>query len=243
MAIRMHPIRAVLLDVDGTLYHQGLLRTFMASEILSLPFIVGSVRRAYRIVQILKCFRKGREELRKMNAPIMPLVDLQYHIVAERIGTSPTQVEGIVREWMYQRPLKYLRFCKRRGMMGFLNFAVQKGLRTGVFSDYPVREKLQWLGIHAPLSVELCATDQEINAFKPHPEGFLHACQLWGLDPCEVLYVGDRLEVDASGASSAGMPCAIFSRKRSQANNPEAMFRYYPISTFGGLCGVIDSTG
>jgi FMN phosphatase YigB (HAD superfamily) len=42
------------------------------------------------------------------------------------------------------------------------------------------------------MSLALCATSPEINAFKPHPKGFLHACALWGLPPEEVLYIGDR---------------------------------------------------
>ena len=234
-------IQAVLLDVDGTLYHQGMLRALMATEIASFPFMAGSINRAYHVLRILKCFRKGREELRSSNMPVMPLVDLQYHVVGERTGMSPNAVETVVREWIYQRPLKYLRFCKRRGMQEFFNLVSEKGLRTGVFSDYPVRAKLQQLGIQTPLSVELCATDPEINAFKPNPKGFLRACQLWDLDPCEVLYVGDRPEVDASGANAAGMPCVIFSRSRSRENNRASGWQYSSISSFGGLRGIIDS--
>jgi FMN phosphatase YigB (HAD superfamily) len=120
------------------------------------------------------------------------------------------------RVWIYHRPLKYLKACRRRGMMGFFRFAVDRGQRTGVFSDYPAREKLHELGIHFPLTVELCATNPEINAFKPNLKGFLHACSLWDLDPREVLYVGDRPDVDACGANAAGMPCVIFSNRTSQ---------------------------
>ena len=78
-----------------------------------------------------------------------------------------------------------------------------------MFSDYPSGEKLEALGLDKRLSLTLCATDPEINAFKPHPRGFLRACELWDLDPAEVLYIGDRPEVDAVGAAAAGMPCAI----------------------------------
>ena len=238
----VHQIRAVLLDIDGTLYYQQSLRALMAFELSTAPFALGSIREALRVWRILKCFREGREELRTMKDSSAPLVSLQYSLVAERVCESPSEVEIVVREWMFRRPLKYLRICRRRGVKEFFQLAAGKGLRTGVFSDYPVREKLQGLGIHTPLTVELCATDPEINAFKPNPKGFLYACHLWNLDPPEVLYVGDRYDVDACGAKAAGMPYVIFSRRAPRAFDASAKTECRSITNFRGLCDVIHST-
>ena len=214
----------------------------MALELSTVPLALGSIREALRVWRILKGFREGREALRAMEDLSVPLVSLQYSRVAERVCVTPREVEMVVREWMYRRPLKYLRICRRRGMMKFFQFAADRGLRTGVFSDYPVREKLQALGIHAPLTVELCATDPEINAFKPNPKGFLHACKLWDLEPGEVLYVGDRLEVDACGAKAAGMPCVIFSGRTSRGLAKDTKTECRSITNFRGLSDVINST-
>ena len=85
------------------------------------------------------------------------------------------------------------------------------------------------------MSAALCATDPEINAFKPYPKGFLHACTLWGLRPEEVLYVGDRPEVDAVGALNAGMPCVILApwpRQKGQSDMPSV---YKTFSSFARL--------
>ncbi|GJL60554.1 MAG: hypothetical protein NPIRA03_34110 [Nitrospirales bacterium] len=237
----VHQIRAILLDLDGTLYHQRSLRGLMALELSTAPATLGSIREALRIWRILKCFREGREALRAMKDPCVPLVGLQYSLVAERVCVTSREVEMVVREWMYRRPLKYLRICRRRGMEEFFQLAAERGLRTGVFSDYPVREKLQGLGIHVPLTVELCGTDPEINALKPNPKGFLYACRLWNLDPEQVLYVGDRHDVDACGAKAAGMPYVIFSRGTSRGFNQSATTKYCSISNFRGLCNVIHS--
>ena len=237
-----HSIRAVLLDIDGTLYHQQLLRGLMAFEVATVPLALGSIHESLRVWRILKCFRKGREELRTVEDPGVPLVSLQYSLVAERVGVTPKEVKMVVNEWMHRRPLKYLRFCQRRGMMKFFQFAADRGLRTGVFSDYPARAKLEGLGIHTPLTVELCATDPEINAFKPNPKGFLHACELWNLEPGEVLYVGDRLEVDACGAKAAGMPCVIFSGRTSRGLARDTKTECRSITNFRGLSDVINST-
>ena len=238
----VHQIRAVLLDVDGTLYHQQYLRSLMAVELSAAPFALGSIREALGVWRILKCFREGREALRTMKDPRVPLVSFQYSLVAEQVYVTSREVEMVVREWMYRRPLKYLRICRRRGMREFFQLAAERGLYTGVFSDYPVREKLRGLGIHVPLTVELCGTDPEINAFKPNPKGFLYACRLWNLDPEQVLYVGDRHDVDACGAKAAGMPYVIFSRRAPRAFDASAKTECRSITNFRGLCDVIHST-
>jgi FMN phosphatase YigB (HAD superfamily) len=89
-----------------------------------------------------------------------------------------------------------------------------------VFSDYPGDQKLRALNLSGfNIWPVLCATDPQVNAFKPHPKGFLRACGLWTLAPDEVLYVGDRYEIDAVGAAAAGMPCAIiFNKWRNKAH-------------------------
>jgi HAD superfamily hydrolase (TIGR01549 family) len=213
------PVRAVLLDVDGTLYHQQVLRGFMALELLALPCTALSYRAASHIWRTLRLFRHVREEMRLRGAPEDSLALLQYAHAATRSGREATAVERIVTEWMYQRPLKYLKLCRRRGVEAFFGFLQREHIHIGVFSDYPVIDKLHALGLAPAVSLTLCATDPDINAFKPHPKGFLRACALWGVPPEQVLYVGDRPEVDAVGAAAAGMPCAILRqgvRRRGQ---------------------------
>jgi HAD superfamily hydrolase (TIGR01549 family) len=181
----------------------------MGLELCALPFSIRSYRSAYRIWRSLRYFRRLREELRRLGEPAAALATLQYVEAAKRAGEESTQIESAVAEWIYQRPLKYLRLRRRRGLEAFLTFLEKQGVQVGVFSDYPVLDKLQALGCSERMSLTLCATDVDINAFKPHPKGFWHACALWGLSPGEVIYIGDRPEVDAVGAAHAGMPCAL----------------------------------
>ena len=131
-------------------------------------------------------FRRVREGLRNVGEADVCLAQWQYIAAAQRTGWEPAVLESLVVEWLYQRPLKYLRFCRRRGLEAFCAFLENRGIQIGVFSDYPVMEKLKSLGVADRMSVALCATDPEINAFKPYPKGFLHACTLWGLRPEEV---------------------------------------------------------
>jgi HAD superfamily hydrolase (TIGR01549 family) len=235
------PIRAVLLDVDGTLYYQRPLRCFMAIELCALPLSMRSCRSAYNIWRSLGYFRRVREELRHLGEPEDYLATLQYVEAAKQVGEDLAQIESVVMEWIHQRPLRYLRLCRRRGIEAFLTFLESKGIQVGVFSDYPVLDKLQALGLAERMSLALSATDPEINAFKPHPKGFLHACALWGLPPAAVLYIGDRPEVDAVGAANAGMPCALLGEGAYLRGSSKASTYYVTFSSFVRLQHVLTS--
>lgn len=202
-------VRAVLFDLDGTLYYQLPLRILMGLELTTLPAYLGSMEKTRSVLKTIKKFRPMREELRHLGNPSEVLDELQYHQAAVAVGVEPTEVKRIVCEWMYHRPLKYLKLCRRKGVMAFCAEAQRRGIKLGVFSDYPAQEKLKALGLGSYVQLVLCSTDKEINAFKPHPRGYLRACEQWGLQPHEVLYVGDRPEVDARGAKAAGMRCII----------------------------------
>jgi FMN phosphatase YigB (HAD superfamily) len=196
--------RAVLFDLDGTLYYQSALRLLMAPDLARLALIDCG-----RSARALLVFRRVRERLRSLGASAESLDRLQYTEPARELGCDPRWLEGLVREWILRRPLSRLRHCRRRGVLEFLDALEAQSIRVGVFSDYPTRDKLTALGLSGRFSIELVATDAEVNAFKPHPRGFLVACERWALPPEDILYIGDRPEVDATGAARTGMRATI----------------------------------
>lgn len=237
-------VRAVLFDVDGTLYHQAPLRLCMALELAALP-LRGSPASARRTWSAIRAFRRAQEELRDLGAAETPLASLQLQRAAERAGMEVKEVEAAVSEWIFRRPLRYLRRCRRAGIESLLDSLAARGIPVGVFSDYPAREKLEALRLAEKVSWVACATDAEINAFKPDPRGFVWSCERWGLEPARVLYVGDRVEVDARGAANAGMPCAILSRRLGVAPEvvPTTSLPFTRFSSFAGLQHAIDAGG
>jgi FMN phosphatase YigB (HAD superfamily) len=205
-------VRAVLFDVDGTLYHQPPMRALMSAELAALPWWSRRPAEVRALWTALRTFRQVREELRELGRPAAPLASLQYEAAARRCGLAPEFIEAAVDEWMLQRPLRYVARVGRTGLRDVLVGLGALGLRVGAFSDYPVAGKLSALGVADAVPLQLCAVDPEINAFKPHPWGFLHACSVWQLHPSEVVYVGDRPEVDAAGAQAAGLRPVIIGR-------------------------------
>jgi FMN phosphatase YigB (HAD superfamily) len=205
-------IAAVLFDVDGTLYHQRRMRALMAIELASLALT--QPLRAPRRWRVLAAYRKAQESLRAD-----PLAgSTQLEVVAHRTGLTAVEVEQIVAEWMFERPLKYLPACRAAGVFELLRFLRSRGVELGVLSDYPATAKLRALGLDGWFSVVLCSSDPEIGALKPDPRGFLAACEHWRIDPGDVLVVGDRFDVDAAGADAAGMPHVIIGRHPSNGS-------------------------
>jgi putative hydrolase of the HAD superfamily len=212
---RLEPsaIRAVLFDLDGTLYAQLPLRIAMSLE-MAIASAGTVLSGGMRIPRVIATFRATREQLRDEPDSGPPIVTRQYAVAAERLHRSTDEVERIVDEWMYRRPLKWLRFCRRRGLVGLLDWLEARGLRKGVLSDYPAHDKLTALGLSGRFDLVVSSLDPDVNAFKPSPRGFVAAAMKWGLDPSEVLYVGDRIDVDVPGARAGGMPCALLTTRR-----------------------------
>ena len=204
-------VRAVLFDVDGTLYRQPPVRATMAWELARLPLSrsLSSSRETWRTIS---AFRRVQEELRALGSQPESLNELQYAETGRRVGRQPAAVRSEIEEWMFRRPLRHLRRWRDPHVADFLSLLATTGTRAGVFSDYPVASKLEALGLTDAFSPALCATDPEINALKPHPRGLLRACDIWGLPPDQVLYIGDRADVDAQGPAEIGMRCAILVR-------------------------------
>jgi HAD superfamily hydrolase (TIGR01509 family) len=209
--------RAVLFDLDGTLYHQLPVRALMAAELVTEAALTGVGLRDSgfdqtnpgRAIRTLRTFRHVREELRGLGCPADSLDALQFEWTAERCDEPVAFVANLVNEWMFRRPLKYIAHFRRAAVVELVTRLRARNVGLGVLSDYPVSEKLAALELTDVFPVTLCTSDPVINAFKPHPKGFLIACERFGLQPHEVAYVGDRPDVDATGARAAGMDCYL----------------------------------
>jgi HAD superfamily hydrolase (TIGR01509 family) len=210
--VTLEGVRAVLFDVDGTLYRQTPVRLAMALELAALPVAGRGPREVRRIVSCLREYRRAHEELRTARPRHPDVARRQLELAAERSGTTVTFAAQTVADWMCRQPLKYVRLARRPGIDRLLARLSERGLALGVLSDYDPRAKLAALGLERYFSIMLCTTDPEIDALKPDPRGFLRAATVWGVAPGEILYVGDRPEVDAAGARAAGLACVIIGR-------------------------------
>jgi FMN phosphatase YigB (HAD superfamily) len=201
-ALDWRGIRVVVFDVDGTLYDQGPLRRKMVREILlyclARPWKISLLRTIHE-------FRKSREQLADEEADSISRA--QFERPASSLGVSPAAVETIVKEWMFERPLRHLRACRYGGVAEVFARLKETGRTVAAFSDYPATKKLQALELEADLVVT--AMDPEVDRFKPHPAGLLQVMEQARAAPVEVLLIGDRDERDGECGRRAGSPCLL----------------------------------
>ncbi len=190
--------RAWLVDLDGTLYHQHLVRLAMGAELL-----FGH----WRVIPLLQAFRVAQENMRQeagrtFNCPYHGQVER----VAEQFGTTAEHVRSTVQYWMVQRPLKWLRLFRRRQLIAEIGSFHRRGGRTAVVSDYPAAKKLTALGADSIFDVVVANGEvQGAYRLKPWPDGFLLAASQLGVSPEECLVLGDRDDTDGEAARRAKM--------------------------------------
>lgn len=190
------PERAWLVDLDGTLYVQAPVRLAMAAELSLL---------GWSSLGLLRRFRREQELLRELELEGDPF-QLQLERTAAALGTSPSAIEASVRDWMIERPAKWLALFKRRALLAEIEAFRAGGGRTALVSDYPARRKLEALGASALFDVVVASGEPNGPLrLKPHPSGVLNAAAALGVDPAHCLVIGDRPDADGKAAAAAGM--------------------------------------
>jgi putative hydrolase of the HAD superfamily len=198
--------RAVVFDVDGTLYEQRAMRLRMARELAWSCLLSPSTLREARI---LSAFRRRREQLAEEEAS--DITRLQYERPARQLRLPRQRVEAVVREWILERPLRHVDACRRDGVRRLFDALRAADRRIGVWSDYPATGKLAAMNLAADAVV--AATDPEVDCMKPRPEGLARVLELLDVSPDAALMIGDRDERDGETARRLGCPYLLLSRQ------------------------------
>lgn len=208
-------VKAIVFDVDGTLYRQAPLRRAMLMRLLRACVL--APLRGLRTLRVLSAYRKAQEDLRARQTG-GDLAEAQLRLACERTGSERAFAAACVTRWMEEEPLPLVSRFAQPGLGQFVASCRASGIRLGVLSDYPAEAKLRALGLGDAFDAVVCTRASEVGFFKPHPRGLEVTLRKLGTDAAATLYVGDRPEVDAAAARAAGMPCAIVTRRpRAQA--------------------------
>jgi HAD superfamily hydrolase (TIGR01509 family) len=199
--------RAVIWDVDGTLYQQQLVRYRMLLRLLAR--VTARPLVGLRELRILSAYRSGQEILRSAMSADIELAQAQLEYTARRSGVPIDTARKCVERWMEAEPLDLLTAARREGIPEILANLQERNVRLGVLSDYPASKKLMAMGIAHYFDAVVCAQDEDVQRFKPDPRGLQVVMDRLGVDPSEALYIGDRPEVDREAAVRAGVNCII----------------------------------
>lgn len=207
------PLRAVVFDVDGTLYP-----------------IRQIVRRSWPLVcrhaRLFHAFGRARRALRG-ERPGAGLRRRQAELVAGFLGIDAAAAAGALERIVYRQwPRTFGRLRPYTRVAATLARLREDGLRLGIVSDSPfVRKKLAALGLTAGWGGVVSA--DEAGALKPNPEPFLLVLKRLQVEPEEVLFVGNSYAHDVVGAHRVGMRAAHLTRRPVSAGVAAVSFPNY----------------
>jgi FMN phosphatase YigB (HAD superfamily) len=199
-------LTALVFDVDGTLYRPGALRRRMLSKLLWEAVL--HPRSGLSTLRSLSAYRRAQELLRGTDVD-EALAAAHLSLACKRSGQTEEVVARAVARWMDREPLPLLERLVEPALRALLEAARSRGLRLGVFSDYPAAAKLEAMRLTEFFSAVVSAQDPLVNHFKPHPSGLAETLRRLDTPPERALYVGDRPDVDAPAARAAGVSCII----------------------------------
>lgn len=204
----MTDYRAWLVDLDGTLYRPRGVKLAMAAELALL---------GWRDIRIVRAFRHEHERMRDAVASGSPqdtstntversAFEQQIQGTALGLSMPEADVERVIARWMFERPGKWLKLFRRRGLLKKIAHFRQNGGRTALVSDYPASRKLSAMGAANLFEVVISNGEQGTTfALKPSPAAFIAAAERLGVAPDDCLVIGDRDDADGQAARSAGM--------------------------------------
>ncbi len=181
-------IKAVAFDIDGTLYPQFRLYTRIFFH------FVRHVNEFYH-------FQRVRHQLRR-SAPLQNLIRYQAILMSERMKCSTEQAAKILDDIAYSSLEKYFNRIKPfKNVEETFKKLKDAGLKIAILSDFPPEQKGELWGLKPYCDKILSA--EKIGALKPSKYTFGILAMELGLEPQEILYVGNHAKYDIAGAKNA----------------------------------------
>jgi len=211
-------IRAVLFDVDGTLFDRSLAqRKALEIVVRQFPHIFG----AFGLERVAKAFTESdrittedfeagapSEGLRlKRSRLFLQLIDLQED---EDLADAITEV--YVRDY----PTVEASMAGAAPLVKELSRRFIVGVVSNGLPDVQYR-KLEAMGLREVFSCIVLS--EEIGIRKPDPGIFHHAASLLRMQPSECLYVGDSYTSDIVGSKNSGMLACWLNHEQSVTTN------------------------
>ncbi len=189
----MDNLKAIIFDLDGTLYDNGPLFWMLPlSEFFCLRLGYLGRERSSRKALRGQHFASGQEFYQHLYSRISP--------------RRPERAERWYTHHYMPLQVRILRhFCKAYAwVLPRLQELHRAGVKVALYSDYGfARQKLRALGIDPGL-FDLIVEAPAFGALKPDPQIARQLLDRLGVTPQEAMFVGDREDTDVASARSVG---------------------------------------
>ena len=214
--------KAICFDIDGTLYPASVMNRRLIAIWILHPFFTFKYTKARKLFRPYQASFKQDIPLRWREAmhiqnesaeePSRPFSKLEYSKTYEKLQRR------------FYRPLERL-YRKTRtfdGVRATFEKIKAKGLKIGVFTDFPLYDKLNSMGISD--LVDFSASSDDIGFLKPDTHCFEYLLYNLKMEPKDVLYVGDSYDKDIVGASKAGIDSVLVNVERSELQDAKSRY-------------------
>ena len=203
MKLPLDNIKAVIFDLDGTLY---------LKPGLPLRLICADIRHMF----ILGNERKARAELK---GHFFGSADAYYSSLFVRIAEMSHCTPEYAHHWYEELYMPTMQRILHRHyrlepwVPEVLHDLRSRGIKTAVYSDYGcVRERLEALGFDCRW-VDVIADAPSLGGLKPCKESAMRICEKLGVKPEETLLIGDRDDTDGESARRCGMRFVLYHKE------------------------------
>lgn len=207
--------RLIVLDMDGTLYFQRKMQFLMCLEMLFFAFTHPLEIWKLRAISVFRKVRECVGEVQEETADNSAL-NVHYEKTAQAMGKTGCEIQAVIEEWMFKRPLKYIDSCRDERLCERINNWKKQGIRVVVYSDYPAKDKCEALSLQ-PDAV-YSSEDERISHMKPSAKALQVIAEDFGIGYDEMLIIGDRYSRDGKMAENAGADYLILEKWKYKRN-------------------------
>ena len=217
--------KAVCFDIDGTLYPIGVMNRRLLRIGIKHPLFN------------LK-YRKNRKQLRlhqKNYSKAIPFRWREAMVIQNGTGKEPDVsfeekdfkvTYDRLQKWVYKPMEKLYQSTEAfNGVHETFEKIHAKGLKIGVFTDFPLFSKLKGMGLDD--LVDFAASSDDVGFLKPDAHCFEYLLYNLKMDAKDVLYVGDSYTKDIEGASAAGLDSVLVNVRPAEADDAP---RFFPLA-------------
>lgn len=217
-AILDNNIKAICLDIDGTLYSP------LQLKLRLIPCFFPDIKLGAKFNSVRKQYRSTQEINPPESDDRKGLLEKQAKIYLNKKNPTQSQVQKVIEkiDKQFYKPWEksFLSIKGFPNMADTIHRAKKEGLKIALLSDFPIAEKPTTLKINE--AVDFAITSEDTGYLKPSAKAFLYITNYLELDPEHCLYVGDSYNKDIVGAKNINMQTLFVSNKKNKKKFPKA---------------------